>query len=346
VKYAGGWGPKVTTPAQEYTDNNGRLDKLNGLCGTLSWDRLVKPKYQARIKSSGWGLKVVKEIVGYEGSEAGSAYEALALADLQRLDTARVAGLIAMWNSLLPAARRVVNNHFTESSYRKRPIGRTEDGRWVGAGNKSPLLNARELNEAYNVYINTVQGVLDSLANSLSGNREYIESAKKNGWLLAGSYYFQLANMNRTAAAISKDSGVIEAEPPGSIEDNSLIKDMIAEYAMRQDRVDKLTALVTGDRLGRYIDDASPINQIIESQQTQLTWLPKMGNILRAKHISVKNLMKESGNRLKKALAWVVNKIWKGVLTLINLAIDLLTEFVNKTVVLGMLPAVWVYQLG
>ena len=208
-------------PMPYFNYSAGIYAKLNGVCGTIFWNKLTNP------------------------ATSGS--------DTESLDQSRAIAIQQMYQDLTSVAVAMVNNDpqinsdqsgdhrfadWAQNQYGVPLLGSTpgqvctapsDDCTQWGADSSSTtpfILNGLELMNAVSDYNGIMAPVLnlknESDQNQAEGKtKDFISGAKSYGWIMAGTYFFDLAHLNDSAAinpaGVDADSGLLGGDQnPGS----------------------------------------------------------------------------------------------------------------------------------
>lgn len=189
--------------------SNSPYSFLNGICGTISWN--------------GFTQSQIDQMTGVAGSSAGQ---------LETIQMSRAIGIQQMYMTLSMVARVMVNNNpiiapssapegtpdFNDVAREQFGVPHRADGSlctsskenctiWGQApdGKGAVLFSGTELVGAVSDYNGILAPSINLLnqAMNLSNNKEsraFITQAESQGWILAGSYFFDLVRLNGSAA--------------------------------------------------------------------------------------------------------------------------------------------------
>lgn len=180
----------------------GIYSQYEGVCGEVSWSNFNAQTVGAKLEASGVDVIKVGGAYSMNDPRIAAAVKARALAVGQ------------MINDLSSSAEMVVNNHKLAAESRL-PLGywsqvstmygitvALPDAMWIGDASftKPPLLTGRELALASRGYFALIQPTARVLSETLE-DIDFISDAKKDGWLLAGAYFFNLALLNQSGSS-------------------------------------------------------------------------------------------------------------------------------------------------
>jgi len=166
---------------------------LNGLCGTITWSAWTASNQQQLTQNV--GLNVDPALM----TQAGQA---------------RTIAVIEMWQLMDALASTIVQNRYNTSVTPIPPLGiSSADGLYWSAGitGSAPLLTGTEIASAAATYLGIMTPTLTALSTSLSQANSFINGAMASGWIMAGSYFFNLANLNSVASGYANDNGTVVA---------------------------------------------------------------------------------------------------------------------------------------
>lgn len=214
-------GPSAA--AQEFSvdmpnfPSNSPYYDLNGICGTLKW-KAIKPQ----------DLKAMSAIVPQNQMSVISQSRAIAIQQMYS-NLSSIAELMVNNNPALMKSPPPAKDLY--SPYAKNQFGipfnaagtpcassSTNCTGWGSdAGSSSPLLTGDEFQNAIKAYMGimmpTNRLVKESLNKDVAlAKRKFIERAESSGWIMAGSYFIDLARINSTTPddsnATDKDTGL------------------------------------------------------------------------------------------------------------------------------------------
>lgn len=164
--------------------------KFNGVCGEIDWHDTITDK-----------LELIQKNMGITGPMLDQL--------LDQIKQSRVVALNGMYLDLAPVARAIASNYMDNPT--PFPLGTlsADEKLWVGEGGKPPLLTGLEIKNAATTYITFMAPTLRIMQANLSNRTKFVPEAYKEGWIMAGSYFFELIRLNMQAATIVNDSGVI-----------------------------------------------------------------------------------------------------------------------------------------
>lgn len=238
--------------------------KYAGVCGKLRWTNFTVDDVGAKLESA--GVPVIKVNGQYSANDSRIA------ASIKT----RALAIGQLVNNLSSVAEMIVNN-YKQEDLAKLPLGMWEPGgsaaysapsnaMWVGDRNftKSPLLSGSELRMAVNAYFNIVMPTMRLLQGAME-DIDFIEDAKKDGWLLAGSYFFKLAllnqkmegfDLNSESYTINEHSGNITAVlSPSATFSGDIAKEITISGANKKFQLSKDNLMATplnGDSANPY----------------------------------------------------------------------------------------------
>jgi defect-in-organelle-trafficking protein DotA len=202
-------------------DKSSPFYTLNGQCGSLSW------------KKFGDTLPTRQTMTNLTEN------------DLETAKMSRAIALQQMYLDLAPVARVMINNspplnpqlnvQTPVSSVSDQPFGVPENKQgdvcksgeqcflWGGTDNEAPLLNGTEFRGSLSDYsgimlpaLNLIEQAKD--ADNSNQSRAFIADSSKEGWIMAGSYFFNLVKLNQAAMGagnanrIDMDSGLDQSK--------------------------------------------------------------------------------------------------------------------------------------
>ena len=105
-----------------------------------------------------------------------------------------------------PIAQEIVNNYYGA----KVPLGMMTNVNgntiWTGTAQGGPLMTGSEIYNSIQDYLNFMIPALNYLASEGSNlSMGFIQDAVKDGWILAGSYYFNLVAINNSVSSDNKN---------------------------------------------------------------------------------------------------------------------------------------------
>jgi len=179
--------PLIQVPSPTQTN----LAFLNGICGSISWTAWTAAN-QAQLTAN-VGLSVDPSL-------------------LAQAAQARTVGVQQMWMTVDAVAGAIVTNRFLNPANSILPLGvSSPDGTTWSSGiqGMSALMTGVEMNQAAGTYLGVMAPTLNALSNSIQATSAFIDSAKASGWIMAGTYFFNLAALNTAASGYSSDNGTV-----------------------------------------------------------------------------------------------------------------------------------------
>nr|MBA2656734.1 type IVB secretion system protein DotA [Tatlockia sp.] len=208
-------------------DSNSLFSSLNGICGTIAWSPFLSPDI-AILESSG-----------------------VSASEVQTIKMTRATAIQQMFVDLEPIAQKMVNNNpalnpqlvnngnqtnFSVVAAQQFGVPLLDSGspcRGISAqciswgqdptSDSPPLLNGTDFQGAITDYNGLMMSTLNlfqraSSSTDVNAQRSFMALANRQGWLLAGSYFFKLsmlnastvANSNKTDTATGLDSSVFD----------------------------------------------------------------------------------------------------------------------------------------
>lgn len=184
----------------------GQYASLNGICGKVTWQGIPIGN-----------LKTLRENLGRAGIDSSSGV----YSDAQK---ARSIAIQQMWQDLEPTAQAIVDNYFIsplDDSQSQLQLGQClncdkDNMEWFTTNDLPALLTGYELKNAVNVYYAVLSPTLNAIGRE-AGDLDFIGEAKRDGWITAGAYFFDLLKLNATIQSTVSDEGSIKAYLPASI---------------------------------------------------------------------------------------------------------------------------------
>jgi len=242
---------------------------LNGVCGTLVWAMMDVST-----------LTTMNE-------EASSGEWTVSESDIETVSQSRAAAVEQMYISLSSTAKSIVSNDPQINPNGGDPedyasvvadyqfgLSQTESGSacpnlnadcpyWGKLEGSAPslLLDGTELQDAVTDYNAVMQPALKLLSDaqdheSASAARAFIDESKRSGWILAGSYFFQLVQLNGSVSASSSNTDANSKLGSSSFDLNNLTgmincdtdapSDLCYFLSGSGTRVDQIVDLFTG----------------------------------------------------------------------------------------------------
>jgi defect in organelle trafficking protein DotA len=164
---------------------------MNGLCGTISWSAWTQTDMD-KLRSN-VGLNVDPSL-------------------LAQAAQGRTIAVQQMWMSIDAVANAIVSNRFVSPSTDILPLGvSSPDGiTWSsGVQGVAPLLSGTEMSMAAASYLGIMAPTLNALSRSIRATTAFIDAAKAKGWIMAGTYFFNLASLNAAASGYASDNGSV-----------------------------------------------------------------------------------------------------------------------------------------
>jgi len=217
-------------------------NKPRGICGSLSWTALSQGQKDILRKNSGdqswkesWKEWDQFSSGGVRGGDQSSGARKIGDRVVEESSQARRIATTQMFLDLASTTRVIVRNQThppTTGSKKKLPLtlGRVDPGDpqlWVSGildsatpDERVALLRGSELKNAARAYYALMRPTLELLKQSISNNTMFIPQAQKDGWIMAGGYFFNLLMLNQRATAMASDSGTVKIivyKPPAAI---------------------------------------------------------------------------------------------------------------------------------
>jgi len=188
--------PKVELP------NVGNVmfySQFNGQCGSISWEKFSQDQ--------------IDELSNKTGISKNDPL-------LSDLTNRRAIAVQQMYFDMDRLGARIVANYQADSP---QSLGTLVDGVWKP---NDALLQGNELKDAVNSYYAIMKPALTSLKNKVKDDTKFIEEARKKGWIMAGSYYYDLLNTRRDATNVLRLYGTlsVRAGPAQSIANNPALR--------------------------------------------------------------------------------------------------------------------------
>lgn len=189
--------PRVDFPG-DLSDAPKAYRKYTGMCGHITWSKLSAEESATLSGEEGVGLGLSGDV-------------------LEQAEQARTLAVQQFVSMLAGPAQTVARNQFQRSEEDRLPIGKfrdpnakTENLEWFGSDDKSPLLRGTELKDGVAVYYGVMRPTLRALEGLIRQHTlrsdvdptGFIDQARARGWILAGSYYFDLSQLNTMATNV------------------------------------------------------------------------------------------------------------------------------------------------
>ncbi|MCC5791855.1 MAG: type IVB secretion system protein DotA [Legionellaceae bacterium] len=208
---------------------------LNGICGKVTWDNFLNKSIANLLP----GLEKIKKQKPSPAEQVAYIQERMArlglnAGDLQTVMMSRAIAVQQMYVSLTNVSRQIVDNipgvgssmddtdEQPVSIVARQPFGvplnsageicGTEEANCIswgmpgaGTAGKAPIFSGTEFQGAISDY-NAVMGPALTLMSQAGDqqnakkSRAFIDKAREQGWIMAGSYFFDLARLNQEAA--------------------------------------------------------------------------------------------------------------------------------------------------
>lgn len=280
---------------------SGPYHSLEGICGTIQWNNFILSSLKGLssevTESNSW------EDIAESLSKVGLS---IGIGNLQTVAMSRAIAVQQMYQTLSPVARRIVdnmpglqggdsaNNTTPVSSVAIQPYGvpLTSGGQectasttncvsWgmpFGSGS-APLLNGTEFQGAISNYNAIMRPALTLIAQAGQAQadqdaKKFINDAKTQGWIMAGSYFFDLVRLNQNAQIgqdeTDKDSGLSSStfEPSDMIKpfaDNNKCtaphEALCTWLAGDQSQVQQIIAVINGSGIVNPVLDKPSLNK-------------------------------------------------------------------------------------
>ncbi len=252
-------------------NNNSPYYALNGICGKINWNALAS-------------TDSIKKIQGISNNELKTANLSRAIAIQQMyVDLSSVAQIMVNNSPALKPQQSnpSINSQAPVSSVAEQQFGipllasgqpcTADDTKCVmwgqdSSNNSAPLFSGSEFQGAITDYNGVMMPTLKLIeqsqkADDATNNRKFIQDANKNGWILAGSYFFDLARLNSantsTPDTSDKNTGLRNSTFDVSVLSSTFSNGQCAgKYAtlcqwMNKDnrKIDSIVSLLDGSRL-------------------------------------------------------------------------------------------------
>lgn len=288
---------------------------LNGVCGSVSWSLLTAADEEA----------IKKNIRG-----------ALSASEAQQINQARAIATQQMFLDLTSSAVTIVNNYLDATDENPAlKLGYSKNGAWQPA---DALMQGDELQNASIAYYAIMRPVLNAIQNNLRENTDFVEEAKKHGWIMAGAYYLDLIrtqgnindikdNIGSVQPSIASLSNLRQSDAMQSLLFNGQISydglNTIAEFYDDYDPVAK--------ELKKYIDSAISFKKISSqgSQSLGFKWVGFDWNLKTMPNIKEKDC--PSGGGIKKAIGWLCKYVYnEGIVKMVNGFLDYVVSYLGN----------------
>lgn len=224
-------GGKYNLPMPNFP-NSSAYSTLNGICGTIVWDRIDKKTMR----------KIMTTITSLSQQDKSTIQMSRAIAVQQLYSNLSLVAQVIVGNNPLLMSRPPVgaNKPFTGIAQQQfgiplldadKACKSTRDDKcymWGQVGGSrakgAPILMGTEFQGAIADYNNIMASTLNLAKQADQGkaaraNRAFIKQASNQGWVMAGSYFFNLVRLNQAASDISNksiddDSGLNESKLP------------------------------------------------------------------------------------------------------------------------------------
>ncbi|KTC64511.1 defect in organelle trafficking protein DotA (plasmid) [Legionella adelaidensis] len=195
-------------------DTSSPYESLNGICGTITWNSLASQLASANVKSQS------------QAARTGGANIQLNDGDFQTAEMSRAIALQQMYMDLSQIAQVMVNNNpaLNPSMKATNPTSMVANQQfgipidlngtictdandphcygWSGENGGSALFNGTEFRGAISDYNGIMMPTLNLMkeannATLAQNTRAFINQASSSGWMMAGSYFFNLVSLNQ-----------------------------------------------------------------------------------------------------------------------------------------------------
>lgn len=167
---------------------------LNGLCGTISWSAWTEANTQTLSQNVGLNIDP---------------------ALMKQASQARTIAVQQMWQDIDSVGATIVANRYNQNQTGILPLGVAINNGLVwssGMNGVAPLLSGQEISNAAAAYLGIMTPTLNALNNNIQASTSFIAGARAAGWIMAGSYFFNLASLNTTASGYANDNGTVTAD--------------------------------------------------------------------------------------------------------------------------------------
>jgi defect in organelle trafficking protein DotA len=165
---------------------------------------------------------------------------------------ARTLAVQQMWMTVDGVAGAIVLNRFRTDPSNILPLGvSSPDGIVWSSGiqGMSALLNGTEMNQTAGAYLGIMAPTLNALSNSIQATSAFINGAKASGWIMAGTYFFNLSALNTAASKYSKDNGTVTVNSSPAFCSNCLQQALPSIFTANN--LDAYVTLMGGQSVGR-----------------------------------------------------------------------------------------------
>ena len=164
---------------------------LNGVCGELSW-KLLSSSEQAQIR----------ENIGSTAPNIDS--------QLNEINQARAVAVQQMYIEMNTVAQRIVDNYANATDENPaRPLGYLKNDVWVPP---DALTQGDEIKNAARAFFAIMSPTLNALQNEVKDETDFVEEARKKGWIMAGTYYIDLVKTQRNINALLDQTGSVTVD--------------------------------------------------------------------------------------------------------------------------------------
>ena len=253
------------------TFESGPYQELNGICGSIGWDKIENSSNGTLIEDTEIKVRESdKSIEKLGGVFGGTKTVNKRLGDLnipqnqlEQISLARALAVQQMFLDMNYLSGRMVDNQFKRTTD-PLPLGAPTTGsnRIWSSPNGISLLVGNELSNTTNSYYAILTPTLNLLRNGIdSGQLKFVDEAKRNGWLLAGSYFFDLSQANKNNNQFFEDQQNVEVDAgdSGNLDGSGVIKKLVNSGVLSQRNVQNIDKFLGNEQDTDYIEDNNAV---------------------------------------------------------------------------------------
>ncbi len=302
----------------------GNYKQYNGICGSMT------------IKN--FDSSAVATIETILGDSDTSEKKGL----IAQAEKARALGAQQMFIDMGYAGQLMVTNTLDRSADQQLSYGKLDPQdpqRWVSLDDKPPLMQGTELKNAARDYFAIMRPTLNLLMNVLNADegadQRFYFNARRNGWIFAGSYFFDLVRLNAAASSIASEptDTVLAFLPSGDFVSNPVLLRAVKALALKKSDLATLKDLAFGPKImtndDSYINEAKSLIIRTEANISKQVAPTVKIDLKGQGYLTRSNCEPRGFMGLQKAMC---NLFYNGIyVSAMNKAIGVTTPLLNKT---------------
>lgn len=166
------------------------IPAFKGFCGSVSWDPV-------NLGNAGTNPNMT------EGTRIGAL-------------TSRAEALDAMFTSVSSTANTIFNALTTG-----KELGRWDGNNWILGNTQLSGLEGYAASLSYLAYM---RDTLNMISRSITPDLDFMKQARTYGWIMAGSYFHNIAALKREEVNLTTEVGKVTVNPPGITQTDALLQ--------------------------------------------------------------------------------------------------------------------------